>query len=327
MKIGLLGWDYGEVDVDIPVMTQVGKDLGHEVRLFVLDEIGCVPSPMGGLQVTFGGEPAADFDVVLSRAQLRADRWQADVDLLDLASHVPGLPILDPVDVFVSAESKFCMMQRLGDAGLPVPPTRMCRSLDDVDAAWAEWGPLVIKPPRGMGGYGVKRILDDVESNAAMIAAELLEYTDLVCQPYYEAPGGDVRITVVGDRGVLNFRRVPREGGWKANYSQGAEIVPIEADQDLIDLAVRATQVMGVSISGVDLLDTTQGYRLLEVNNVPGGLFLLGEDAQRAAMTAMYDLAVSRAHEAAGASSGGQAGVADRSNMTMIRAAAAAEYP
>ncbi len=58
---------------------------------------------------------------------------------------------------------------------------------------------------------------------------------------------------------------------------------------------------MSTSISGVDVLCTTQSYRLLEVNNVPGGLFLLGEDAQRAAMTAMYELAVQTAEKAAGA--------------------------
>ncbi|PZS35358.1 MAG: hypothetical protein DLM58_03835 [Pseudonocardiales bacterium] len=62
-----------------------------------------------------------------------------------------------------------------------------------------------------------------------------------------------------------------------------------------------ATEVTGTSISGVDVLCTPQGYRLLEVNKVPGGFFLLGEDAQRAAMTAMYELAVQTAEKTAGA--------------------------
>src|SRR3981189_226094 len=68
MKIGILGWDHGEVDPDSPVLEQVGRDLGHDVTLFTLDEIGFAGRASGGLDLLYGGEPAASFDAVISPA-------------------------------------------------------------------------------------------------------------------------------------------------------------------------------------------------------------------------------------------------------------------
>lgn len=295
MKIGLLGWDHGEVDVDAPVLEKVGRDLGYDVSLFTLDDVGCRPSASGGIEVMFGDEPAPSFDVVLSRAQLRDEHWQTDVDLLDLASHVPGVPILDPVEVWIAAESKFGMMQRLGDAGLPVPPTRLCRTPGDVEAAWQDWGPFVVKPAHGFGGNDVVRVLSDLPSELPGIQTLLGKYGMLVAQPYYDAPEGDMRITVVGSEPAFNLRRIPQNGGWRSNYAQGARIEAVDPPADLVDIAVRASHLMGVSVAGVDLLLTTDGFRLMEVNTVPGGLYLLGEDAQRHVMEVMYQFAADAA--------------------------------
>ncbi|MFB9237971.1 RimK family alpha-L-glutamate ligase [Plantactinospora siamensis] len=290
MKIGILGWDHGEVDVDIPTMVELGRELGHEVTLFVLDEIECVAAERG-LTLTLGGEPAGSFDVLISRAQLRTESWRADVERLSLASNIPGVPILDPVAEFISAESKLGMMHQLGHAGLPVPPTCGCRTYEQVRSAYDRWGSIVLKGAWGFGGHDVERVLE-LPREDELVHGMLARYGELVCQPYVPSLGGDVRITIVGDEDVFNVHRVPQGDEWRANVGLGAKAEPYEPTPELVELARRAARAMGITIAGVDLMPTADGFLIIEVNNVPGGLYLLGPEAQRRAMTAMYDLAV-----------------------------------
>lgn len=293
MKFGILGWDHGELDLDGPVFVKIGRELGHETSLFTLDEIECVPRTSGGLDLLFGGEPARDFDALISRAPIRTESALADLDKYDLVSHVPGMGILDPVDVWLAAESKLGMTQRLGEAGLPVPPTRVCPGPAEVRAAWAEWGPMILKPVHNYGGYNTVRILNDIESAMSEIEKLLAEHAPLIAQPYFHAPEGQWRITTVGGRAMMNFMLVPKSADvWIMNYRQGrSNIVHATPPAEVVAMAERAAKVMRVTLAGVDVLCTEDGYKMLEVNTIPGGLWLGGEEMQRRMMTDMYDLA------------------------------------
>jgi ribosomal protein S6--L-glutamate ligase len=267
MRVGIVGWDRTEFESRHLVRTS--RERGHEAELFTLDDVswGAVGDGYG---VLAAGHPASDFDVIVSRAQLRRERWQSDLERLTLLSNLPDTPIIDPAAEFVAAESKFVQLQRIGAAGLPVLPTVCCASTGDVRDALATWGDTVIKPSFGLEGKDVERVWAAQELPAAV--GRLLErYGTVLAQPYVPHPRGDVRLTVLDEEVVLSFRRIPQGGGWKANVAQGArvEMLP-DPSAELVEMALRASRAMDITIAGVDVLPLGDGHVIVEINDGPG---------------------------------------------------------
>jgi ribosomal protein S6--L-glutamate ligase len=76
---------------------------------------------------------------------------------------------------------------------------------------------------------------------------------------------------------------------WRCNTHAGATFERVEAPDELRDLAFRAVRLMGLTLAGVDALPTDDGYVILEVNPVPGGLAAFGEQARRETLAGIYD--------------------------------------
>jgi ribosomal protein S6--L-glutamate ligase len=257
--------------------------------LFTLDEVswGQVDCGCGVLATSL---PARTFDVIVSRAQLRVERWQSDLERLTLLSNLPSTPILDPAAEFVAAESKLVQLQRLGDAGLPVPPTVCCRSVADVREVLGSWGDAVLKPSFGWEGNDVERVRAHEELPAS-VARLLDRYDDVLAQPYIPHPDGDLRLTVVDGEVVLSFRRIPQGHGWKANVAQGARAEIVASPScELAEIALRATEAMGITIAGVDLMPFGDGHLVIEINDGPGW-HPLDRQAESAMANAVIDYA------------------------------------
>ncbi|WP_435206681.1 ATP-grasp domain-containing protein [Micromonospora sp. bgisy143] len=287
MRIGVLAWDHGEEDDDSPVIAELGRERGHDTSLFTVEEIDVAAAPGGGPEVMFNGELGRSFDAVISRAQLHGD-WRDRVERLMLASNIPGVAMFDPIEVWQAAYSKFRMMQVLADAGLPVPPTRACRTSADVEAASREWGTVVVKPSYGRAGIDVERITN-VADDLPLIETLLARYGVLVCQPYYPTQYGEYRLTVSGDTMPMNMVKYPAVGQWKTRTLLGASFERVEISPELRDISIRATRAMGITLSGLDILPTDDGYVILECNAIPGNLNILGKESQRLAFEAMYE--------------------------------------
>ncbi|MET8282585.1 hypothetical protein [Micromonospora sp. NPDC005174] len=287
MRIGVLAWDHGEEDDDSPVIAELGRERGHDTSLFTVEEIDVAAAPGGGPEVMFNGELGRSFDAVISRAQLHGD-WRDRVERLMLASSIPGVTMFDPVEVWQAAYSKFRMMQVLADAGLPVPPTRACRVPADVEAASREWGTVVVKPSYGRAGIDVERITN-VADDLPLIEKLLARYGVLVCQPYYPTQYGEYRLTVSGDTMPMNMVKYPAVGQWKTRTLLGASFERVDIPPELADISIRATRAMGITLSGLDILPTEDGYVILECNAIPGNLNILGKESQRLAFEAMYE--------------------------------------
>jgi ribosomal protein S6--L-glutamate ligase len=267
MRLGIVGWDYTEYES--VHLLRASKARGHDATLFTLDDVSWGRVGDDDYGVLAAGLPAGEFDVIMSRAQLRRERWQSDLERLTLLSNLPGTPILDPAAEWVAAESKFIQMQRLGGAGVPVLPTVCCASVDDVRDAVGTWGDTVLKPSFGWEGNDVELVwAGDTLPDA--VGRVLGRYETVLAQPYIPHPQGDMRLTVVDGAVVLSFRRVPGAGAWKANLAQGARAEPLILSAELVELALAATTAMGTTIAGVDIMRCGDGYVVMEINNGPG---------------------------------------------------------
>lgn len=81
----------------------------------------------------------------------------------------------------------------------------------------------------------------------------------------------DYRVLVVGRKVVGAMQRIPKEGEFRANFSLGGSVKPVELTPELKSLAERATQAVNSDFAGVDVVYTTENKPyILEVNRTPG---------------------------------------------------------
>ena len=66
------------------------------------------------------------------------------------------------------------------------------------------------------------------------------------------------------------MRRVAQGQEVRSNVHRGGITEPVTLDQEYADSAVRAAQIMGLRIAGVDMLEGKDGPQIMEINSSPG---------------------------------------------------------
>ena len=66
------------------------------------------------------------------------------------------------------------------------------------------------------------------------------------------------------------MKRESVDGDFRANITRGGEGQPIDIDEQMEYLALESTKLLGLDISGVDLLFDGTSYKICEVNSAPG---------------------------------------------------------
>jgi ribosomal protein S6--L-glutamate ligase len=130
--------------------------------------------------------------------------------------------------------------------------------------------PVVLKLIRGTQGIGV--ILAETEQAVQSVLDTLwsLGQTILIQEFVAESEGRDIRALVVGNRVVTAMRRQARFGEFRSNIHRGGGGVVVDLDEDFRRTAIQATQVMGLHLAGVDLLESHEGPKVMEINSSPG---------------------------------------------------------
>ncbi len=180
-----------------------------------------------------------------------------------------GKLVLNPPKAIETAVDKYLTSARLQAAGLPVPRTIVCQTVDDGMAAFVELGQdVVIKPVFGAEGRGIARLNDEAMAlRAFKLLADLRAVIYL--QEFVPHEGFDLRVFAVGERLLAMRRRNPLD--WRTNVSRGATTEPVEISADMAQMARTAIETIGAPIAGVDLLPARDGRLLvIEVNAVPG---------------------------------------------------------
>jgi ribosomal protein S6--L-glutamate ligase len=130
--------------------------------------------------------------------------------------------------------------------------------------------PVIIKLLQGTQGIGV--LLAETEQSAEAII-ELLQSQkqNVLIQKFVaESKGRDIRAFVVGDQVVAAMRRVAQGQEFRSNVHRGGIAEAITLDEAYCETAVRAAQIMGLRVAGVDMLETRSGPQIMEVNSSPG---------------------------------------------------------
>ena len=171
-----------------------------------------------------------------------------------------------------NSRDKLRSLQILSRHKIGMPRTTFVRDKKDVLPAIERVGgaPVIIKLLEGTQGVGV--ILADSAKIAEAII-ETLQSTKqnvLVQRFVAESKGRDIRAFVVGDQVVAAMRRTAQGQEFRSNVHRGGQTEPLELDDDYRKTAVRAAQIMGLRVAGVDMLEGKNGPQILEVNSSPG---------------------------------------------------------
>jgi len=170
------------------------------------------------------------------------------------------------------SRDKLRCLQALSRHDVGIPPTAFVRDRSDVLPAIERVGgaPVIIKLLEGTQGVGV--ILAETAKTAEAIIETLTtaKQNVLIQKFVAESKGRDVRAFVVGDRVVGAMRRRAQGNEFRSNVHRGGVAEAIELEPAYARTAVRAAQIMGLTVAGVDMLESADGPKVMEVNSSPG---------------------------------------------------------
>lgn len=172
-----------------------------------------------------------------------------------------------------TVKDKLRVHQILAKSNLPTPKTMLLKFPVNPSLVKKEIGfPVVIKNLSGTEGKGIYLCQKEVDFSDLMDLIRLNnKNANIILQEYIKSSkGNDVRIFFIGGRPVASMKRVARKG-FKSNYSIGGKVEPFEINQELEWLSTEVVRLLGLDISGVDVLLAGEGkYLICEANSSPG---------------------------------------------------------
>jgi ribosomal protein S6--L-glutamate ligase len=183
-----------------------------------------------------------------------------------------GVPMVNGSSAISKSRDKLAALQQLAAAGVRIPRTVLARGGGDVKELVAQVGglPAILKLLQGTQGVGVMIAHSEAEVTSILGTLWDLGQEILLQEFIAESKGRDLRALVVGDRVVGAMRREAKRGEFRSNLHRGGAGTAIELPRDYAEAAVRAAQVLGLDVAGVDLLESKAGPTVLELNSSPG---------------------------------------------------------
>jgi ribosomal protein S6--L-glutamate ligase len=170
------------------------------------------------------------------------------------------------------SRDKLHAMQILSRHDIGLPLTAFVRRKEDVLPAIQRVGgsPVIIKLLEGTQGVGVI-LADSVKVAQAIVETLQSKQQNVLLQKFVkESKGKDIRAFVVGDRVVAAMRRQAKGDEFRSNVHRGGSAMPVQLSPEYAETAVRAAQILGLRVAGVDMLEGTSGPQVMEVNSSPG---------------------------------------------------------
>ncbi len=215
-----------------------------------------------------------DIDIIVNRLLLSKEEQPAEA--LGLATMLDRIcPMLNTPMATMTAMHKFASGTALAKAGLPVPDALMALSGDLLNDRRDRFGEEVVyKTAIGTHGGGTWKLDTDDPVNP-MVGSRQAFLQELI--EHDEERHHDLRVYVVGERVVGAMNRYAPEGDWRTNVALGGDVEDVTdgLSDEIATMAKRATDEIGLDYAGVDIVQGTDGYYVLEVNPTAGfrGLF------------------------------------------------------
>ena len=179
-----------------------------------------------------------------------------------------GLYVINPPEAIEHCVDKYDILAILEENGLPVPRTAVTENVEEAMKAFRELGSdVIVKPIFGSRGIGATRV-NDIEIACTVFRSIRFYHGVIYLQEFVSHGFSDIRAFVVGNHVIAAMRRVA--DNWKTNYSQGARPEKVNLDHEVEKLAIKSARSIDCRIAGVDILESSSGPVVVEVNSQPG---------------------------------------------------------
>lgn len=266
MKIGILSRN--EDLYSTRRLVEACRQRRHEVE--VIDHLKCnIIAEKEKPTIQYRGRYMNDIEAVIPRIGASATFYGTAVvrqfEMMKVFSTVES-------QALVRSRDKLRSLQILARAGLGLPKTVFTNYTKDVDTVLKEVGgaPVVIKLLEGTQGLGVVLAETKKAAHSVIEAFNGLKARIIVQEFIKEAHGADLRAFIVDGHVVGAMKRTAKEGEFRSNLHRGGTAEIVQLSEEERNTAIRAAKVIGLGVAGVDMVQSSRGPLVLEVNSSPG---------------------------------------------------------
>ena len=171
-----------------------------------------------------------------------------------------------------TSRDKLAAHQALAFNRISMPDTAFANSPRDTQNIidLTSGGPLVVKLLESSQGRGVVLAETKKAATSVISAFQKLNAAFIVQDFVKGANGSDIRLFVISGKVVASMMRSASDDDFRSNLHAGGKASKVKITQKERKIAKEATKAMGLNIAGVDILRSTGGPKVLEVNSSPG---------------------------------------------------------
>lgn len=249
-------------------LTDTARQRGHTA--YVINHLHCkMVIEQNKPQIIYREHALSGIDGIIPRIGTSATAYGASVIQ---QFQMMKIPTTTSTDALLRSRDKLRSLQLLSMSGLALPKTVFTDYTKNVRSVIEAVGgaPLVIKLLEGTQGLGVV-LAESISAAESIIEAFQKMKARIIVQEFVkEAEGKDIRAFVVNGKVVAAMRRTAKPGEFRSNIHRGATAEAMDLSELETHTALKAAEVMGLGIAGVDMLPSPRGPLVLEVNASPG---------------------------------------------------------
>lgn len=249
-------------------LVEAAEQRGHTID--VIDHLQClIDVASGEPSIVYKNKQLEPYDAVIPRIGASVTFYGTAV--MRQFEVMGAYPVNESVAITRSRD-KLRSLQLLSKRGIGLPRTIFAHKTSNPKEIVERLGgaPVVIKLIEGTQGIGVMLSETDRAAESIIEAFGGVGSNILVQEFIKEAGGEDVRCLVIGEKVVAAMLRKGAEGEFRSNLHRGGSAKSIKITPKERETAVAAAKAMGLNMCGVDLLRSSRGPVVMEVNSSPG---------------------------------------------------------
>ncbi len=247
------------------------KEMGVTLKVFFPEQFDLLVTEEDRNTVLIDGEPQPLPDFLLPRTPPIESGYFSLAVIRQLERL--GVDTYNGSACIEAVADKMHTHQILCEQGLPTPITMLAKFPVDLALVQKHIGfPVVVKTLLGVNGTGVFLVeTEDAFNDLMNLVGETNPDIQLIFQKYVAVSRGrDLRVFVIDGEVLTCMERRAKDGGFKSNYSTGGSVQTFELTEEAERIAIKTAEVLGISLAGIDLLFTEDGFTICEANTFPG---------------------------------------------------------
>lgn len=249
-------------------LIEAVEDAGHQAT--VLDHLKCdIVSEKDNPCIYYRGEKITGVDAVIPRIGASVTFYGSAVvrqfEMMKVFTAVESQSL-------IRSRDKLRSLQIMARSGVGMPKTVFTNYSTEVRNLINTVGgaPLIVKLLEGTQGVGVVLAPTFKAAESIIQAFHSMKARVIVQEFIAEAKGEDIRAFVIDGKVVGAMKRSGGEGEFRSNLHRGGSGKLVKLSKEERKAALIAAKVMGLSVAGVDMLQSSRGPLVLEVNSSPG---------------------------------------------------------